>query len=62
LYFYYSFIKSVQRLTNPLDIEFIMTNIMQTAVYRIQNTKYRSHKKSGPHEPGKQVYTKMTKL
>jgi len=37
-----------------------MTNVMQTAVYRIQNTKYRIHKMLSLHEPGKQVYTKMT--
>ena len=37
-----------------------MTNVMQTAVYRIQNTKYMSHKKLSLHEPGKQVYTKVT--
>jgi len=43
-----------------LDIEFIMTNLMPSAVYRIQNTKYRSRKTLSLHEPGKQVYTKMT--
>jgi hypothetical protein len=43
-------------------MEFIMTNVMQTAVYRIQNTKYTSHKKLTLHEPGKQVCIKMTKL
>jgi hypothetical protein len=39
-----------------------MTNVMQTAIYRIQNTKYTSQKKLSVHEPGKQVYTEMTKL
>jgi hypothetical protein len=54
--------KSIQRLTDTLDIEFVITNGMQNAIskYEIQNTKYTCHKEHGFINQKKKVCIKVT--